>query len=272
MDNDEFLEAWSGWLSALGTRELDERHYERAIGYPWARPEGSFLLGGDGVEELAQDREILGRYTDPSSGRIPLLAYGANGSPERLAAKLAHLPADQRDALVLAGYLEGFDIGAVAHPPVWSSMAGTPITSPGTQVRVSILYLTDIQFTALWWTELSYRLGALERVVFKADLLDDPIDRVLLFVSRWGAFCLDGEPVAMSALPARDRRWRALSQEEILTAAARVALGEGSIARDLIKGAFENPAAFAAAHRPAFDAASLPFESELWREMPVDSA
>lgn len=48
--------------------------------------------------------------------------------------------------------------------------------------RVSILYLTDVQFTALWWTELSYRLGALDGVVLKADVLEDPVDRVLLFV------------------------------------------------------------------------------------------
>jgi hypothetical protein len=180
------------------------------------------------------------------------------------------MPPEHRDALVLAGYLEGFDIGAVSLPPVWITMAGTPIVSPGTEVRVALLYLTEPQFTALWWTEMSYRVGALSGVELKLDLLRDPIDRVILFVNRFGAFCVDGEPLAMGALPARNRRWAAKTQTEILEAAARLALGEGATARDLIRGAYENPADFMAAHHTAFKSASLAFESPCWTQMPVD--
>src|SRR5215208_365021 len=120
----------------------------------------------EGVEDLAnvdasRRKELVGKYVDESADRVPLLAYGANGSPERLALKLAHLPEGHREALILAGNLEGFDVGAAAQPPVFSSMPATLIPSSGTAVRVAVLFLTPIQFTALWWTELSYKVGAL---------------------------------------------------------------------------------------------------------------
>jgi hypothetical protein len=274
MANEEFLEFLSGLLEAIGTRELEDEHYERAIGYPWERPPGSCLVTDAGVEDLANidDRRrkaLVGEYVDESADRVPLLAYGANGSPERLALKLAHLPYGHREALSVAGDLEGFDVGAAAQPPVFSSMPATLIPSPGTAVRVAVLFLTPIQFTALWWTELSYKLGALTDITLTTDVTEGPITRVILFISRFGAFCVDDAPVAMTALAAKNRRSTALTQTEILDAAARMSIGEGSTARDLIKGSFENPAAFMADRYASFRAASVPFESEHWVEMPV---
>jgi hypothetical protein len=34
MSDEEFLEFLTGLLEAIGTRELGDEHYERAIGYP----------------------------------------------------------------------------------------------------------------------------------------------------------------------------------------------------------------------------------------------
>ena len=174
MSDEEFLEFLAGLLEAIGTRELEDEHYERAIGYPWERPPGSCLVTDEGVEDLAdidasRRNELVSDYVDESADRVPLLAYGANGSPERLALKLAHLPDGHREALILAGDLEGFDVGAAAQPPVFSSMPATLIPSPGTTVRVAVLFLTPIQFTALWWTELSYKLGALTDITLSTD-------------------------------------------------------------------------------------------------------
>jgi hypothetical protein len=61
----------------------------------------------------------------------------------------------------------------------------------------------------------------------------------------------------------------ALTQTEILDAAARMSIGDGSTARDLIKASFESPAAFMAERFASFHAASVAFESEHWAEMPV---
>ena len=232
MSDEEFFEFLAGLLEAIGTRELEDAHYERAIGYPWERPPGSCLVTDEGVEDLAdidasRRKELVRKYVDESADRVPLLAYGANGSPERLALKLAHLPDDHREALILAGNLEGFDVGAAAQPPLFSSMPATLIPSPGTAVRVAVLFLTPIQFTALWWTELSYRLGALTDVTLTTEITEEPIKRVILFISRWGAFCVDGAPVAMAAIDARNRHSTALTQTEILNAAARISIGRG---------------------------------------------
>ena len=50
MSDEEFFEFLAGLLEAIGTRELEDEHYERAIGYPWERPPGSCLVTDDGVE------------------------------------------------------------------------------------------------------------------------------------------------------------------------------------------------------------------------------
>jgi hypothetical protein len=275
MSTEEFLKPLAELLEAIPGRQLDDEQYERAIGYPWERRPGSCLVTDKGVEDLADldvDRqsELVHKYVHESTDRVPLLTYGANSSRERLALKLAHLPESDHEALILAGDLEGFDVGAVAQPPVFSSMPATLIPSPGTSVRVAVLFLTPAQFTALWWTELTYVVGALRGITLVTDVVEDPIDYVILFISRWGAFCVDGEPVAMAAIPAKNRRAAGLTQTEILDAAARMAIGEGASARDLIKAAYENPAAFMADLYPRFRAASVPFESEHWTKMPVD--
>ena len=40
-------------MRGIGTRELDDAHYERAIGYPRERRPGSCLVTNGGVEDLA---------------------------------------------------------------------------------------------------------------------------------------------------------------------------------------------------------------------------
>jgi hypothetical protein len=141
---------------------------------------------------------------------------------------------------------------------VWSSMAATLIPSSGTALRIAVLFLTQVQFTALWWTELSYKLGALSGVDLTIEDRVEPLDRVMAFVSRYGALCIDGTPVVMSALPARNRRYPALAQIEIMEAVARMTLGDGASARDLVKAAYENPAT------------SVQFDSEHWSDLPVE--
>jgi hypothetical protein len=92
----------------------------------------------------------------------------------------------------------------------------------------------------------------------------------MAFVSRYGALCIDGTPVVMSALPARNRRYPALAQIEIMEAVARMTLGDGASARDLVKAAYENPATFMADNYPTVQAASVQFDSEHWSDLPVE--
>jgi len=272
MSNEEFFEFLAGLLEQVGERELDDADYEQAITYPWGRAPGSCLVSGAEVEDLAdmgEDRrdDVVRQYVH-APDRIPLLAYGANAAPERLALKLAHLEEGHRRALILAGDLEGFDVGAAAQAPWFLTMPATLVASPGTSVRVGVLFLTPVQFTALWWTELSYRVGELDDIVVSTDIAGEPVRRVLVFISRFGAFAPGGEPVVLSAISARDRRWRAMRQVEILDEAAAMTLGNGATARDLLATAYGNPRAFMEQHFVTLQAAALPFESEHWTEMP----
>ena len=221
MSDERFLGFETELLEAIGIREMDAGNYERAVGYRWERRPGSCLVTDQGVEDLAdvaheRRSELLRKYLHESDDRVRLLTYGANGSPGRLALKLAHLSVEDHEALIVAGDLAGFDVAPHAHPPLFSSMAATLMPSPGTSVRVAVLFLTPAQFTALWWTELTYVVGSLEGIRLVLDVADEPLDRVMLFVSRCGAFCLDGEPVAMAAIPARNRRSAALTQTRFL--------------------------------------------------------
>ncbi len=276
MSDPRFEEFFRGLLEAVGSRELRPGHYESAIGYPWPRPAGSYLLRDGVVEELDSDRAAKGvaAYLEARGDRqppIPLLAYGSNGSPERLAVKFAHLPDGDRDALIVAGRLTGFDIGASALAPVWKAMAATLFPSPGTTVRIAVLFVTPAQLTALSWTELSYRLGALDEVDITLELDTVRVTRVFAYVSRFGTFCVEGAPVAMAAVGAEGRTARALTQVEILDSAAEITLGRGATARDLIKAAFEEPAAFVAEHYRTFRSASVAFESDRWTGLPVST-
>lgn len=274
MSDEEFFAFQADLLTAIGTRELDEEHYQRAIGYPWGRPPGSCFVTDKRVESLAEmdaDRRdhLVDELTSSAAERIPLLAYGANGSPERLSMKLAHLPEADHEALIVAGDLKDFDVGVAAQPPIYSSMPATLVPSNGTEVRVAVLFLTLAQFTALWWTELSYRVGALSDVVIRTDAMESPVERVIAFSSRYGIFTAGGAPVVMAALEARARREQAWTQIETLDSAARLALGDSANARDLIKTAYENPAAFMAEHFERFRDASTRFDSERWTELPA---
>ena len=273
MSDDEFFVHLAGLCEAIGTRELPDDHYDRAVGYPWGRPPGSCVVTADGVEDVADEdetrkRALLAEYADDPS-RVPLLAYGANASPERLALKLEHLPEGDREALILAAELEDFDVAGAAQPPLFSSIAATLVASPGTRVRVAVLFLTPLQFTTLWWTELSYKVGALSDVVVRTGLTAEPLTRVIAFVSRYGTLVLDGVPAAMAAIPAVDRRWPGLTQLELMEAVAGLTLGGGAGAHDVVRSAYERPAAFLAEHLAALRASSVPFADERWEELPA---
>jgi hypothetical protein len=254
MDDAAFAEFIASTIGGLAPRTFTPELLRRALGYPWERPRHSYLLA---------DGEVLPLEKVDRVGRVPLLAIGSNGAPERLATKLAHLPSAERRVPVQAGQLHGFDVGAAAHPTLYGSMAATLFESPGTTVRAAVLWVTPVQFTQLSWTEITYRLGRLAPVDFTTDE-GARVEEVWVYISRWGTFCPEGEPLALAAIPARDRTARACTQEELLTRAARLALGEAADAEQLVRTVFEAPGTlpgdrFVAAGRPFAPAAWRPF-------------
>ena len=266
MDDRQFAEFIRRLIGALPPRDFDSILLERALAYPWERPPGSYRLAGAGVELLgAGERErALARFASEEEGRLPVLAIGSNAAPVTLERKFAHFPEEHdRAVLALTGRLHDFDVGAAAQPALYGSMPATLFPSPGTAVSATVLWVTPVQFTQLAWSELSYRIGRL-RTRFEVDDGDDGFDEVLVFVSRFGAFSPAQEPVALAAVPARGRTAEALTQEQLLDAAAALAIGPDADAETLIRAIFEDFALIAPRIAATVHRAALPFASERW--------
>lgn len=269
MDDRQFEEFIWTLMARVPPRTFDAGSLAQAIGYPWVRPEGSYRLAGAGVELLAdlsaEDRaHVLALFTSADNGRLPVLAIGSNAAPETLARKFAHFSAgDDRAVLALTGRLHDFDVGVAAQPTMYGSMPATLFPSPGTQVSATILWVTPAQFTQLAWSEISYRLGRL-RTRFDVDEGSTSFDEVLVFVSRFGAFCLVERPVALAAIPASGRTAEALTQEQLLDAAAVLAIGPGANAEMLVRAIFEDIGEIGPKIAATVRKASQPFASERW--------
>jgi hypothetical protein len=269
MPDEEFKELVAELARSLPAREFEAAMLERALGYPWERPAGSYEWRGGGVRPLAELREpereeLIERYAAGRGPRLPLLAIGSNAAPEVLERKFGHFPeGEERAALALTGHLHGFDVGAAAQPTVYGSMPATVFESPGTAVATTLLWLTPAQFTQLVWSEVTYRLGRLHSRFEVADA-EIGFDDVLVFASRFGTFHIEGKPAALAAVPARDRSARAYTQRELLDHAAELALGEGADAEGLLRAICEELPALLPKVAATVRQQGRPLESERW--------
>jgi hypothetical protein len=269
MDDQQFEEFIQALIAAVPPRTFEVASLERAVGYPWTRPLGSYRLTGGEIELLedltAGEREqVLGQFLSDARGRLPVLAIGSNAAPETLERKFAHfLEEDDRAVLALTGRLHDFDVGVAPQPTIYGSMPATLFPSPGTEVCATVLWVTPTQFTQLAWSELSYRLGKL-RTRFDVDEGEASFDEVLVFISRFGAFCVNERPVALAAIPASGRTAQALTQEQLLDAAAALAIGPEANAEMLVRAIFEDIGEIAPKFEATVRKASVPFASERW--------
>jgi hypothetical protein len=269
MGDAEFAEFIRGVVAQLPARSCDEATISRALAYPWARPLGSYLLA-DGKPEPLEAMDpvrrvgVLSRFASPGGGRLPVLSIGSNAAPTVAERKFAHFEDEEdRAVLALSGQLHDFDVGVAPQPALYGSLPATLFPSPGTAVRAALLWVTPAQFTQLAWSEISYRLGRL-RARFEVDGDGPGYDEVLVFVSRFGTFCPAGEPVALAAIPARNRVAPELSQERLLDAAAELALGPTAEAATLVRAIVERPAGLIPELVTSVHKAALPFDSERW--------
>src|SRR5688500_942665 len=152
----------------------------RAAEYPFGRAERSFFLGGGDAEPLPAGR--------------PLLAYGANASPERLASKLGP---DARVA-ALAGVLRGWAIVHSNHVSPYGAVPATLVPEEGGVAAVHVLLLDDP--APLDVTEPNYHRRTLTGLDLEADRLGR-VDTVDVYVSKWGALQVDGRHVPLGTLP-----------------------------------------------------------------------
>ena len=207
----------------------------RAKAYPFNIPARSYIVDGDGHEELAD-----GDPLPDVSGRRPVLAVGSNQSPEQLVRKfsdsgLGPIP-------VIRARLKDFDIVYSPHVASYGSIPATLGHSPGTTVSLFVNWLTPDQETRMHETEVStgnYHFGKLNGI--ELDLDPGPaLTSAFVYTSRRGALLREGLPVALSAIEAENRQWPAMHQEEIQSH-ARDRMAPDQPLDAFILAAVENP-------------------------------
>lgn len=186
---------------------MNERNdvVERALGYPFAAPRRPFAQLGHRTldpSEVDIDREE----------RTPVLAYGSNAAPQVLSRKLA---LSDQPVLVVPARLAGFDVVYSAHISPYGAIPATLQRSPGTEVRVHVIYMTSAQIGVVSATEPNYVPTLLEEI--ECGLEDDgDLTEVSAYISRHGCLLRDGSEVALSAVAASGRTFGALSEPEAL--------------------------------------------------------
>jgi hypothetical protein len=178
----------------------------RALAYPYATPERSYLYGGGGATELPSQGPDL-------EGRAPLLSYGANSAPEALARKLAPLPAAEMP--VLRAELEGFDVVYSAHVSPYGAVPATLKVSAGTRVPVFVLYPNPEQLALLTLKEPNYDLVTLEGLVCRLEG-GKRVEALDAYTSLHGCLSLGGSEVALAAVRAAGRILPELDEPAVL--------------------------------------------------------
>ena len=166
---------------------------KRALAYPYATPDHSYLFCDGAAAELPPDGPNL-------SGRAPLLAYGANAAPEALARKLPPLPGAEMP--VLQSELEDFDVVYSAHVSPYGAVPATLLESPGTRAPVFVIYPTPEQRALLTASEPNY------------DLVE--VNGLAAYRSKHGPLSIDGSPVALAAIRSAGRTLPELDEPAVL--------------------------------------------------------
>lgn len=164
----------------------------RALTYPYATPERSYLYREGRAEELPRNFD--------RGGRSPLISYGANAAPEALALKLAALSGEPLP--VLRSELHGFDVVYSAHVSPYGAVPATLLESPGTVAPVFVLHPTEEQHALLTATELNYDLVT--------------VGKAQAYRSKHGCLELDGSPIALAAVRSRARTLPELDEPAVL--------------------------------------------------------
>ena len=176
-----------------------------ARSYPFALPERSYLFRDGTVEPLGEF---------DASGRAPVLGAGSNQSHEQVARKFA-LFRKGCEIPVQRAWLEDFDTVYSAQITHYGSIPATFIQSRGTRVSTFVLWLDDTQLEWMHATEANYDFDRLDDIRIFLDGSIELLPTGFVYSARVGCLALNDEPVALAEIPARGRKFPAMTQSEI---------------------------------------------------------
>ena len=163
----------------------------RAERYPFARPGASYVWRATARAELEPDWR---------SRRQPVLAIGANASPERLRLKFEGLA----DAIpVERARIHGYAIVYAAHFASYGAIPATLHPDAGAVSELFVTWLSPSQLELMHRSEgvgQRYAFRTLERLVLEIDRGPEVLVAAA-YVSRFGALSSGGAPIRLAAIP-----------------------------------------------------------------------
>lgn len=178
---------------------------ERAMGYPYEAPRRPFV-------QLGHETLAPGEIEVDRDERVPMLAYGSNAAPVVLARKLA---LSDQPVLVVPAWLDGFDVVYSAHISPYGAIPATLQRSPGTEVRVHLVYMTEAQVGLVSATEPNYESATVGGALCRPDE-GDPVVDPAAYISRHGCLLVESSEVALAAVEARGRAFPHLGEAEAI--------------------------------------------------------
>ena len=199
------------------SREAREHLIDRALAYPYAIPETSYVF------QHGEALPFTGRMS--VAKRTPVLCIGSNQSPEQLARKFPQSDGWDRPIPMLHGWLENHDIVYAAHFARYGALPATLARVKGTRVSIFVAYLDDKQLVKM---HVSEGLGQnYDFIKLRCDglILDDhpTPDQLHGYVSRKGVLAPDGAPVALEAIKAENRKLAVMNERDALNLALKLA-------------------------------------------------
>lgn len=205
---------------------------ERAMGYPYAVPDCSFVFDKGGRDKAGwRPAEIDGALT---AGRHPVLACGSNRSPDQLAHK--YFDFDAVTIPVQRAWLGEFDVVYAAHITGYGAIAACPMPAPGVRVEVSVTWLSDGLMARMHATEgrgFSYDYAVLSGLDLALDG-GGALDEAFAYIHRGGALSVDGGTVGLSEVAAQGRSRPSWPQPRAIAEVHR-RLGHDGTVEDFIR-------------------------------------
>ena len=201
----------------------------RALGYPCPAPTDDFVLRAGVAERFDSSVSLI--------HRTPVLAVGSNRAPEQLRRKFG----DHTVVPVTVTRLADHDVVYSAHMASYGSIPATLAPSPGSVVTVSLTWLTPAQLHHMHKTEavgVNYDYAVAEALPIEP-VAGRPSVPIGCYLGRHGAVTFDGAPLALTEIHATNRRFRSLSQSEMLARVHASVAGPKALA-DWLNGLIED--------------------------------
>lgn len=203
-------------LRALATGEAaSPESLKRALSYPYDIPRHSFVFD----PTTGTTRHLADESTDAGwiRGRVPILAVGSNAAPEQLMRKFGNVPGDADPIYSVLAQVRDRDVVYAARVSSYGSVPATLVESPGTIVELHVNFLTSAQRERMDRSESlgsGYALESVPRDLIEIDVeLEHDLDA---YVATAGPLRIDGHPIALTAVPARNRRFQQWDEPQVL--------------------------------------------------------